>query len=121
MATVNWIENDGPDLNFRHRQCQRPTCAVAAGWLDGEPSKLTGRFEIRPAAEQGPIIVCLDTSGAAIAHQRRALDPELISQKSRTAYLTSNFQGLDWKPDSIQSVAQGQCQGHARQWRRLQR
>lgn len=38
---------------------------VPAGWLEDEPSRLTGRFEIRPAAEQGPIIVCLDTSGDA--------------------------------------------------------
>eukprot|EP01024_Parvocaulis_polyphysoides_P001347 TRINITY_DN10362_c1_g1_i2.p1 TRINITY_DN10362_c1_g1~~TRINITY_DN10362_c1_g1_i2.p1 ORF type:complete len:206 (-),score=17.47 TRINITY_DN10362_c1_g1_i2:188-805(-) len=34
------------------------------GWVDDEPSRLTGRMEIRPAAEQGPIIVCLDTSGS---------------------------------------------------------
>lgn len=34
------------------------------GWVDDEPSRLTGRMEIRPASEQGPIIVCLDTSGA---------------------------------------------------------
>lgn len=40
-----------------------PKCA---GWLEDEPSKLTGRFEVRPAAEQGPIIVCLDTSGASL-------------------------------------------------------
>ena len=34
------------------------------GWLDGEPAKLTDRTEIRPAAELGPIILCLDTSGS---------------------------------------------------------
>ena len=34
------------------------------GWLDGEPARATGRMEIRPAAELGPIIVCLDTSGS---------------------------------------------------------
>jgi hypothetical protein len=34
------------------------------GWLDGEPARVTGRLEIRPAAELGPIIVCLDTSGS---------------------------------------------------------
>lgn len=34
-----------------------------AGWLDNEPSRVTGRLEVRPAAELGPIIVCLDTSG----------------------------------------------------------
>jgi uncharacterized protein with von Willebrand factor type A (vWA) domain len=36
------------------------------GWVDDEPSRLTGRMEVRPAAELGPIIVCLDTSGAAV-------------------------------------------------------
>jgi len=35
----------------------------AAGWVDDEPSRVTGRLEVRPAAELGPIIVCLDTSG----------------------------------------------------------
>ncbi|KAL3158055.1 hypothetical protein ABBQ32_011665 [Trebouxia sp. C0010 RCD-2024] len=34
------------------------------GWLDNEPSRVTGRLEVRPAAELGPIIVCLDTSGS---------------------------------------------------------
>lgn len=34
------------------------------GWLDGEPARTTGRLEVRPAAELGPIIVCLDTSGS---------------------------------------------------------
>ena len=34
------------------------------GWLEGEPARVTGRLEIRPAAELGPIIVCLDTSGS---------------------------------------------------------
>ena len=32
------------------------------GWLEDQPSRATGRNEIRPAAEMGPIIVCLDTS-----------------------------------------------------------
>jgi hypothetical protein len=34
------------------------------GWLDNEPARLTDRKEIRPAAELGPIILCLDTSGS---------------------------------------------------------
>eukprot|EP00967_Tisochrysis_lutea_P009133 scaffold10847_cov17-Tisochrysis_lutea.AAC.1 len=33
-------------------------------WLDDEPARITGRMEIRPAAELGPIILCLDTSGS---------------------------------------------------------
>ncbi|GIL90546.1 hypothetical protein Vretifemale_18190 [Volvox reticuliferus] len=34
------------------------------GWLDDEPARVTSRMEIRPAAELGPIILCLDTSGS---------------------------------------------------------
>ncbi|GLI68508.1 hypothetical protein VaNZ11_012952 [Volvox africanus] len=34
------------------------------GWLDDEPACVTSRMEIRPAAELGPIILCLDTSGS---------------------------------------------------------
>ena len=36
------------------------------GWLEGEPARTTGRQEVRPAAELGPIIVCLDTSGSMV-------------------------------------------------------
>ena len=32
--------------------------------MDDEPARMTGRKEVRPAAELGPIIVCLDTSGS---------------------------------------------------------
>ena len=45
------------------RRCHGLTRPVT-GWLEDQPSRVTGRMEIRPAAEQGPIIVCLDTSGA---------------------------------------------------------
>jgi uncharacterized protein with von Willebrand factor type A (vWA) domain len=34
------------------------------GWLDSVPARPTGRTEVRPAAELGPIILCLDTSGS---------------------------------------------------------
>ena len=34
------------------------------GWSENEPSRVTDRLELRPAAEMGPIIVCLDTSGS---------------------------------------------------------
>lgn len=37
------------------------------GWLDDTPARMTGRMEIRPAAELGPIILCLDTSGGPAA------------------------------------------------------
>jgi uncharacterized protein with von Willebrand factor type A (vWA) domain len=34
------------------------------GWLEDQPCRPTGRMEIRPAAELGPVIVCLDTSAS---------------------------------------------------------
>lgn len=37
---------------------------LSPGWLDNEPARVTSRMEIRPAAELGPIILCLDTSGS---------------------------------------------------------
>lgn len=37
-----------------------------AGWVDDQPSKVTGRMELRPASEMGPIIVCLDTSASML-------------------------------------------------------
>ena len=51
-------------LLFMARRAERQLMSYErTGWAEGEPSKLTGRLEIRPAAELGPIIVCLDTSG----------------------------------------------------------
>ncbi|GAB4822634.1 hypothetical protein N2152v2_009680 [Parachlorella kessleri] len=51
-------------LLFMARRAERQLMSYErTGWVDDEPSRLTGRREIRPAAELGPIIVCLDTSG----------------------------------------------------------
>lgn len=51
-------------LLFMARRAERQLMSYErTGWSEGEPSKLTGRLEIRPAAELGPIVVCLDTSG----------------------------------------------------------
>ncbi|CAD7700910.1 unnamed protein product [Ostreobium quekettii] len=36
------------------------------GWLEDVPARVLHCMELRPAAEQGPIIVCLDTSGSMI-------------------------------------------------------
>ena len=41
-----------------------PRLPVPPGWLEDEPARVTSRMEIRPAAEMGPIILCLDTSGS---------------------------------------------------------
>jgi uncharacterized protein with von Willebrand factor type A (vWA) domain len=52
-------------LLFMVRRAERQlTSYERTGWADDEPSRITGRRELRPAAELGPIIVCLDTSGS---------------------------------------------------------
>lgn len=51
-------------LLFMARRAERQLMSYErAGWAENEPSRVTGRLELRPAAELGPIIVCLDTSG----------------------------------------------------------
>ncbi len=34
------------------------------GWLEDEPSRVLLRREVRPTGDQGPIVVCLDTSAS---------------------------------------------------------
>lgn len=49
---------------FMARRAERQLMSYEReGWVEDEPARLTGRMEVRPAAELGPIIVCLDTSG----------------------------------------------------------
>ncbi|KAI7839236.1 hypothetical protein COHA_006934 [Chlorella ohadii] len=50
---------------FMARRAERQLMSYErTGWVEDEPARLTGRMEVRPAAELGPIIVCLDTSGS---------------------------------------------------------
>ena len=52
-------------LLHRARRAERALLSYErAGWLDDTPARATGRLEVRPAAELGPIILCLDTSGS---------------------------------------------------------
>jgi uncharacterized protein with von Willebrand factor type A (vWA) domain len=56
----------GPDIQHVEMTCTlagRLAC-VPVGWLEDQPARLTNRMEYRPAAELGPIILCLDTSGS---------------------------------------------------------
>jgi uncharacterized protein with von Willebrand factor type A (vWA) domain len=55
------------------------------GWVDDEPSRLTGHMEVRPAAELGPIIVCLDTSGS-MRGPREVVAKSLVLECMRGAH-----------------------------------
>lgn len=50
-----------------------PHATMSSGWLDDQPAIITDRMEIRPAAELGPIILCLDTSGSMSVSVGRVL------------------------------------------------
>lgn len=54
------------------------------GWLEGEPARTTDRLEVRPAAELGPIIVCLDTS-ASMAGARETVAKAVALEAARAA------------------------------------
>lgn len=55
----------GARMLFQARRAERMLMSYErTGWVEDEPARLTGRLEVRPAAELGPIIVCLDTSGS---------------------------------------------------------
>lgn len=79
LMAAGWPKNDtDADGNEVVREGSRPARLLhmvrraernlmsyeRTGWVDDEPSRVTGRLEVRPAAELGPIIVCLDTSGS---------------------------------------------------------
>lgn len=52
-------------LLFMARRAERQLMSYErTGWSENEPTRVTDRLELRPAAEMGPIIVCLDTSGS---------------------------------------------------------
>lgn len=74
-------------LLFMARRAERALMSYErAGWTDDQPSRLTGRMEIRPAAELGPIIVCLDTSGSMMGAREtvaKALALECMRGASR--------------------------------------
>ncbi|GAX75202.1 hypothetical protein CEUSTIGMA_g2646.t1 [Chlamydomonas eustigma] len=81
------------------------------GWLDDQPSVVTSRMEIRPAAELGPIILCLDTSGSMSGAREivaKALALECLRgalRQRRSCFLyafsgPSDVQELELKADS---------------------
>ena len=77
------------------------------GWLEGEPARVTGRLEIRPAAELGPIIVCLDTSGS-MSGARETVAKVRINPKPEPS----------WVPSSCAWTPTRPCPARARPWPR---
>lgn len=56
---------DPARLLFMARRLERTLLSYErCGWADDLPTRVLTRQELRPAAEQGPILLCLDTSGS---------------------------------------------------------
>lgn len=88
-------------LHYRHilpHTHKRPfqVLGVCVGWLEDQPSRMTGRMEIRPAAEQGPIIVCLDTSGMYMQHFISIDNGNLIHYLPHTRKVITNFKFISF-------------------------
>ena len=70
-----------------------------SSWSEEEAKTLSGT-EIRPAAEQGPIILCIDTS-ASMRGEREVLGKALVLEASRIAMrdkrgcIIYSFSGMD--------------------------
>jgi hypothetical protein len=108
------------------------------GWVEDEPARLTGRLEVRPAAELGPIIVCLDTSGEALdrckGSSRQAMMPTSEAQLGEAlawASMAVTVRAIPWGtacsaefnvvPKNEPWAAQGPCTVHVKWWPRLWR
>ena len=68
------------------------------GWLDDPGTRPTGRFEVRPAAEDGPLILCLDTSGSMAGAREQvakavALEAARSARRARRRCLLYAFSG----------------------------
>jgi len=86
--------NRGARLLHLARRAERTLLSYErSGWLDDEPCRVTNVMEMRPAAEQGPIILCLDTSASMSGPRERvakALALEVLRgahRQGRQAYL----------------------------------
>ena len=59
------LVTDPARMLFMARRLERALLSYErAGWTDDLPTRVLERQELRPAAEQGPILLCLDTSGS---------------------------------------------------------
>ncbi|KAG1654685.1 hypothetical protein FOA52_008546 [Chlamydomonas sp. UWO 241] len=75
------------------------------GWMDDQPALITDRMEVRPAAELGPIILCLDTSGSMqgareVVAKALALECLRGAHRQRRGCFIYAFSG----PDDVQEL-----------------
>ncbi|CAE7625103.1 viaA [Symbiodinium sp. CCMP2592] len=71
-------------LHHSRRIEQSLLCYDRSAWLE-DSAKASGRFEMRPLGEAGPLIVCLDTSGS-MSGQREVLSKALVVECVRQAH-----------------------------------
>ena len=90
------------------RDCSSLICRT--GWLEDEACKPTGRLEYRPAAELGPVIVCLDTSGS-MSGARETVAKVIVSEtlpqrpySARKEFQASLHGNCCWHSDSCLNV-----------------
>ena len=78
---------------FMARRAERMLASYQReGWLEDQPSRATGRMEIRPAAEMGPIIVCLDTSGSMAGKRETVAKVSLHGRAFHALYCSACLQ-----------------------------
>lgn len=71
-------------LHMARRAERTLTSYERDGWLDDPLTRPTSRLEVRPAAEDGPLILCLDTSGS-MAGARETVAKAVALEAARSA------------------------------------
>ncbi|KAL6776203.1 hypothetical protein ACKKBG_A20245 [Auxenochlorella protothecoides x Auxenochlorella symbiontica] len=91
---------DPARLLFMARRLERTLLSYErCGWADDLPTRVLTRQELRPAAEQGPILLCLDTSGSMQGEPESvakalALEATRAALRQRRRCLLYAFSGL---------------------------
>lgn len=86
-ATVSVLVEGSRPARLLHmaRRAERTLMSYERdGWLDDPSTRATRRFEVRPAAEDGPLILCLDTSGS-MAGARETVAKAVALEAARSA------------------------------------
>jgi len=100
-ATVSVLVEGSRPARLLHmaRRAERTLMSYErAGWLDDPATRPTRRLEIRPAAEDGPLLLCLDTSGSMAGARERvakavALEAARSARRARRRCLLFAFGG----------------------------